>query len=137
MMSGNSVHTWKVNKDWFDVDSISNILQANRTLLAKEIPTTNGIYIPDGDTFETGEKLVLDSGIQISSGVTIRGPTIIARDSTVGPNSEIGPHVSIGQGTEIKGGCFISEAVIFGRTELAHNTRLSRVVAHNNRVFTE
>ena len=136
-MRGESVHTWTVKKDWFDVDSISTLLQANRFLLTKEKPATVGIYIPEGDTFETGGKLELESGIQIDSGVTIRGPTFIAMDSVVDTDSEIGPYVSMGQGSKVKGGCFISDAVLFGRTEISSKTQLSRVVVFNNQVFTE
>ena len=137
MMRGDSIHTWVVNRVWFDVDSISEILHANRNLLTKETPATIGVYIPEGDTFETGNRLFLDSGIQIDSGVTIHGPTFIARDTSIDSKSEIGPYVSVGEGTKINRGCFISDAVLFGRTELSSNTQLSRVVVYNNFVFME
>ncbi|MHA1906178.1 MAG: NTP transferase domain-containing protein [Candidatus Thorarchaeota archaeon] len=137
LTKGDTIQTWNVDKIWFDLDMISDVLQANRTLLSKEIPDIRGIYVPEGDTIETGEKLSLDSGIQLDKGVTICGPSTIASNSIIGPDSEIGPFVSVGQGIEVQGGCFISDAILFGRTIVSSNTRLSRVIVFNNRVFTE
>ncbi|MHA2426127.1 MAG: hypothetical protein ACXAEF_15170, partial [Candidatus Thorarchaeota archaeon] len=112
-------------------------LHANRVLLAKEPPEVHGIYIPEGDVIETGEKLSLASGITLDKGVTIRGPSSIANDSKIGQNSEIGPFASLSQGIEIQRDCFISDAVLFGGTKVASSTRLSRVVVFNNQVLTE
>ncbi|MHA2425303.1 MAG: NTP transferase domain-containing protein, partial [Candidatus Thorarchaeota archaeon] len=42
---GDTIHTWHVNGNWFDIDTISDVLHANRVLLAKEPPEVHGIYI--------------------------------------------------------------------------------------------
>ena len=132
-----SIHTRTVSTPWFDLDTISDILVANRDLLSKYTSETSGIYVPEGDVIETGEKLILDSGISLEAGVTIRGPTVIAGSCSIGSESVIGPFVSMSQGTEVQEGCFISDAVLFEQPVVSSHTKLSRVIVYNKRVFTE
>ncbi len=137
LLQGEPIHTRTVSTPWFDLDTISDILDANRVLLSKYTSETRGIYIPEGDVIETGEKLVLNSGISIEPGVTIRGPSIIAGGCTIGSESEIGPFVSMGQGAEVQEDCFISDAVLFEKPTVSSHAKLSRVVVFKKRVFTE
>ena len=137
LLQGEPIHTRTVSTPWFDLDTISDILDANRALLSKYTSETRGIYIPEGDVIETGEKLTLNSGISLEAGVTIRGPSVIAGGCSIGSESVIGPYVSMSQGTEVQEGCFISDAVLFEKPSVSSHTKLSRVVVFNKHVFTE
>ncbi|MDF1539807.1 MAG: NDP-sugar synthase [Candidatus Thorarchaeota archaeon] len=131
------VHTHLINETWYDIDSISALLEVNRNLLGRYSPSTGVIYVPEGDVLEMGEDLVLDSGTTIQNGVLIKGPTFIAHDCFIGANSAIGPHVSMETGTSVQNSCNISNAVIFESANVSSGTHLSNVIVRRNRVYTE
>ncbi len=134
---GKSIGSYTVTKSWHDVDTIPDLIEANRDLLSRETPAIKGIFVPRGDTIEAGEQLHLGSDISLELGVTIHGPTIITNDTNIGTNSRIGPFVSISYGTNVQADCFLSDAILFGTNSLSEGTTLSRVVVFNNQVFME
>jgi len=131
------IHTQSVNETWYDLDSISNLLEANRALLRRRSPETGGIYVPESDVLELGEDLTLDAGTIIQNGVLIEGPSFIAHGCFIGANSSIGPYVSMENSTHIQKSCNVSNAVLFESAKVSSGTQLSNVVVRKSRVYTE
>lgn len=136
-LRGIEIGTAKISGTWFDIDTVSALLDANRVFLEREHPQFPGFYMPLNDTLEFGDSLELNANVKMGVGVTINGPVFVAHQSTIGANSSIGPHVSLGRNNYIGERCTIADAVLFDSTTIRERTSLSRAVVCNNRVFTE
>ena len=124
--------------EWFDIDSIRDLLDANRSLLQRiEDNIENCIFIPANDTLEIGESLVLDSGIHVGDGVRIIGPSIISAGCHIGKNVLIGPNASIGMNSHVSVGCSISESIMLRSSQIKSGVTLSNVVVYENQIFQE
>ncbi len=131
------IHTQCVSESWYDLDSISSFLEANRTLLKRYSPNLGVIYVPDGDILEMGEDLSLDSGTRIQRGVSIKGPALVSPDCFIGSKSSIGPYVSMETGTHIQESCCISNAILFESAKVSSGINLSNVIVRKSRVYSE
>lgn len=130
------VKSYSVCERWFDVDTISEVLEANRLLLESgEIQHHGSIFIPTGDTMEIGDTLNLGSGIEVSRGVSLKGPCLIHGNSKIGENAIIGPHASLDTGTEVGNHCEIQNAVIFGMSRIPNRSRVSGMVMYQSESF--
>ena len=131
-----SINHAGVTGEWFDIDSIRDLLEANRYVLQRIDDTLeNCIFIPTNDTLEIGENLVLDSGIHIGAGVRIKGPSIISADCHIGENVLIGPNVCLGINSFASVGCSISESIVLRSSRIKSGVILSNVIIHGNQIF--
>lgn len=132
------VHSYPVSGEWFDIDTITDILRANRYLLENLTgEDISGIYIPPNDTMEIGDSIALESGISIGSGVQLKGPCLIQNNSIIENNCIIGPHVSLDENTNVGANTTIQDAVVFGSSSLPDNFRLANAVMFQSKVFKE
>ena len=133
---GHVIQSYSVHEKWFDVDTISDVLDANRSLLeSMKIQHSGSIFIPSGDTMEIGDTLDLGSGIEVSRGVHLKGPCLIHGNSKIGENSIIGPHASLASGTEVGNHCEIQNAVVFGLSKIPNRSRVSSTVIYESESF--
>jgi len=133
---GLTIQSSSVRERWFDVDTISDVLEANRLLLdSAEVIHSGSIFIPSGDTMEIGDTLDLGSGIRVGRGVSLNGPCLIQGNSKIGENSSIGPNVSLDKGTEVGDDCEIQNAVIFGLSEIPNRSKVSGIVMYESESF--
>jgi len=120
----------------FDVDTISDVLEANRShLVSAKVQHHGSIFIPSGDIMEIGDTLDLGSGIKVGHGVSLNGPCLIQGNSKIGENSIIGPHASLGKGTEVGDYCEIQNAVIFGLSKIPNRSKVSGIVMYESESF--
>jgi len=130
---GHIIQSYSVRERWFDVDTISDVLEANKLLLeSAKVQHLGSIFIPSGDIMEIGDTLDLGSGIKVGRGVSLNGPCLIQGNSTIGENSIIGPHASLDKGTEVGDYCEIQNAVIFGLSKIPNRSKVSGIVIYES-----
>ncbi|MHA1615679.1 MAG: hypothetical protein ACTSYJ_12605, partial [Candidatus Thorarchaeota archaeon] len=133
---GHIIQSFNVRESWFDVDTISDVLGANKLLLeSAKVQHSGSIFIPSGDTMEIGDTLDLESGIKVARGVCLNGPCLIQENSKIGENSIIGPHASLGKGTEVGDYCEIQNTVIFGLSKIPNRSKVSGIVMYESESF--
>lgn len=133
---GHSIQSYSVSERWFDIDTVEDVLEANKYLLESASVQYHGsIFIPSGDTMDIGNTLSLGSSIAIGDGVTLKGPSLIGRASTIGDNCIIGPYTSLGIGTQIGVQCEIKNAVISGQSRIPDHTKLSDILMNESETF--
>ncbi|MGY5880746.1 MAG: NDP-sugar synthase [Candidatus Thorarchaeota archaeon] len=133
---GHQVQSYTIQERWFDVDTVVDMLEANRYLLESTSVQYHGsIFIPSGDTMDIGDTLNLGSGITIGDGVTLNGPCLIERESTIGANCIIGPYTSLGMRTQIGTQCEIRNAIISGQSMIPNHSKLSDILMSESKIF--
>jgi len=133
---GHSVQSFPIDEKWFDLDTIRDILEANRYYLESAfVQYQDSIFLHAGDTMEIGNPLNLDSGIVMGKGVCLKGPCLIDRDSQIGDECVIGPYTSIGRGTIIDEQCTIQDATIFGNSHVPSHSRYHSIVMNDSTDF--
>ena len=130
---GSQVRCYQVPSPWFDIDSLSDIIEANQHYLQRGgFREPNSVYVPAGDSVEIGESLILKSKIILRKGASIQGPVLIARDCEIGENCRLGPNVTIDSNTTLSEGCEITDAVIFGESEIQSHNRVHRSIIYSS-----
>ena len=133
---GHIIQSHSVRERWFDVDTISDVLEANRShLVSAKVQHRGSIFIPSGDIMEIGDTLDLGSGIKVGRGVSLNGPCLIQGNSKIGENSIIGPHASLDKGTEVGDNCEIQNAVILGLSKIPNRSKVSGIVMYESESF--
>jgi len=128
----------EIKGKWFDIDSISELLKANKFFLRNyESNSEIHIYVPDKDTMEIGESLELNSGICLQAGVRIIGPTIISQGCGIGENSVIGPYASIGVNSKVSQGCIIRESILLASSITSPSVNLSNTIVYGDQIYQE
>ena len=136
IQKGHSVISYTVCEKWFDLDTISDVLAANRYLLESgTVHYPGAIFIPSGDTMEIGDTLNLASGIELGKGVSLNGPCLINRESAIGTNCVIGPYTSMGVRTQVGDKCEIQNAVISGQSKIPNHRKFSDFLMNDSEIF--
>ena len=135
--NGQSIQSYAVQEKWFDIDTMTDILEANRFLLESSLVQHRGaIFVPSGDTMEIGDSLKLESGIEVGKGVSLKGPCLINGKSKIGDNCTIGPFTSLSIGTQVGDNCEIQNAVIFGFSKIPNHSTISDIIMNDSESFT-
>ena len=130
------VQSFPVSERWFDVDTIANVLEANRNLLESgAVHYHKSIFIPSGDVVSIGDELSLSSDIKVGNGVTLKGPCLIQRGSMIGANCVIGPYTSLGISTRIGDNCEIQNAVISGQSRIPNHSKVNDILVNQSEIF--
>jgi NDP-sugar pyrophosphorylase family protein len=130
------VRCYPVSHHWFDVDTLSDILAANQHFLQRGgFRETNSVFIPLGDRIEVGDSFTLKSNISLGKGTSLQGPVLIASDCKIGEDCKIGPNVTIDSKTTLSKGCEITEAVIFGESNLSTQSRVHMSVIYDSNSY--
>lgn len=102
-------------KVWFDVDTLPDVLDANRYVLSAGL-AREGIYVPPGEV-SRGMKGNIRSSLLV-------GPVLVSLENWI-EHSTLGPNVSLSGGVRCRS-AVVSNAVVFGGGEL---TGVARDVA--------
>ncbi len=120
-----------VDGSWFDLDTIHDLLAANRYLLNEFTQhSAETIFVPSGDTIEISDRMNLAADIVVHPGVSLVGPLVISRESRIASNAIVGPYVSVGTGSSIGEECTISNSILFDSVVAPANRTLDGVVVH-------
>ncbi|MEM1659057.1 MAG: NTP transferase domain-containing protein [Candidatus Jordarchaeales archaeon] len=94
-------------KVWFDVDTLPDVLDANRYILNAGL-AKGGIYVPPGEVSRSMERNI--------RGSLLVGPVLVGLENQV-ESSMLGPNVSLSGGVKCKR-AVVSNAVVFGGGEV-------------------
>jgi NDP-sugar pyrophosphorylase family protein len=136
LSDGQDVHAYRVEGYWHDIDTIPDLLSANKHLLKQQLSGHVGLFISEDDVLDSGESVANDLGITIGSGTRLRGPCLISPKCEVGPNSVVGPNVYMGQETMVEGKCTVTDAILFDRARINQGTGISSVVVRRDRIYS-
>jgi mannose-1-phosphate guanylyltransferase len=128
---GVPIYCYNVQGEWFDVDSLSDILRINRYFLAKPDvrDTEKCIFIPHGDLMEIGDSLTMkNSDIMIDRGVLLRGPVLLSTGTRIAEKCRIGPNVTIGSFVRIAGNCEIIDALVQDNSVVQAGSRIQNSI---------
>ncbi|MHA2396114.1 MAG: NTP transferase domain-containing protein [Candidatus Thorarchaeota archaeon] len=126
---GTHVQGYGVSQPWFDIDTLSDLLEVNRHLLHRGgFRESNSVFIPSGDSIEVGDSLTLSSNITLGKGTSLRGPVFVASNCNIGEDCKLGPNVTIASNTTLSEGCRVTDAVIFGESNVSSQSRVHRRV---------
>ncbi|OLS29161.1 MAG: Bifunctional protein GlmU [Candidatus Heimdallarchaeota archaeon LC_2] len=109
-----------VNKDeWFDIGYPWELLNANETLMMKEM----GKFTSKGEVEENVTligKVHIAKNARVRSGSYIEGPVFIDEGADIGPNCYIRGTSYIGKNVRIGNACEIKNSIIYSNTHAAH-----------------
>ncbi len=133
---GQDVHAYHVEGYWHDIDTLPDLLSANRYLLKQRTPRHAGLLVSEDDVLDSSESVVNDLGIRVGPGTEIRGPCLISRNCVIASNSTVGPNVYMDQETVLEDKCTVADAILFDRARIGQGTKLSSVVVRRERVYS-
>jgi NDP-sugar pyrophosphorylase family protein len=137
IQNGSPVHCFHVSHSWFDIDTLSDLLSANRHFLQKGgLQKAGSVFVPSGDSIEVGNSVELKSNILIGQGTTLQGPVLIHSDCKIDSECKVGPNVSISSNTTISRGCEVKDSVISGDSVLPAESRVQMSIIHNSRRYS-
>jgi NDP-sugar pyrophosphorylase family protein len=115
---------------WFDVDTISDILQANEFTLRKGV-------VPQGNFFvrnlkQVGGPIKNKLKIDLDKTSIISGPAVLEPNCYIGSGSRVGPFVSLTRECEIASRTTVQNSVLFGNAVVEENNHLSNMVLYKN-----
>ena len=130
---GVQVKSYPVDKSSIDIDTLPDLLEANRHVLAiGDFTQSEQIFVPKDDSIEVGNTLSLNSDITLGSGTKIVGPVLISPGCEIGQNNRIGPFTTIGPNSKIEKGCEVSDTIIFGESTISMQSRVQNSIIFNS-----
>jgi NDP-sugar pyrophosphorylase family protein len=136
LSDGQAVRAYRVEGYWHDIDTIPDLLSANRHLLKQQLSGHGGLLISEDDVVDSGELVANDLGIKIGSGTRLRGPCLISPKCEIAPNSIVGPNVYMDRETLVDDQCTITDAILFDRARINQGTKISSVVVRRERIYS-
>jgi len=125
-----------VEGNWFDIDTVQDVLQANRFVLRHMQESVNvPISIALGDSMEFGQSLTLPTEVFIERGVSLHGPVLIQENCRIAKNAIIGPDVIMAKGAEIGANCRIANTILLNKARLKKNTKLQDAIVFDSEIL--
>jgi NDP-sugar pyrophosphorylase family protein len=135
---GTDVQGYSVSQPWFDIDTLSDLIEVNQHLLHRGgFRETNSVFIPFGDSIEVGDSLTLRSNIMLGKGTSLRGPVLVSSNCKIGKDCKLGPNVSLASNTTLSEGCEVTDAVIFGESNVSSQSHVHRSVIFRSIGYNE
>jgi len=118
-----------VRQPWFDVDSLSALLDANHHLLERRTSGTTGtLYVPSGQ--EVDWRSNIPSSIHLDAGVKVTGPTLVCESCRIESESRIGPFATIGPNCHVGARTIIAESILFEQSEVPGDVTLENAAVY-------
>lgn len=136
LAAGQDLHAYHVQGYWHDIDTLPDLLGANRYLLKHYTPRHGGFFISKDNVLDSSESMANDLGITIGPGTQLRGPCLISRKCVIASDSTVGPNVYMDQETILEDRCTVVDAILFDRARINQGTELSSVVVRSKRVYS-
>jgi mannose-1-phosphate guanylyltransferase len=135
---GVPIYCYSVQGEWFDIDSLSDILRINRYFLIKPDlwDTEKCIFIPRGDLMEIGDRLTMKgSDIMIDKDVLLRGPVLVSSGTRIAEKCRIGPNVTIGSSARIAGSCEIIDTLVQDNSVVQAGSRIQNSIVCGSQTY--
>lgn len=104
------------DKNWFDVDNVSTLLEANKHYLKNVLHIDRRWNVPD---------------------VKIIPPVLLGDEVFIQENCEIGPYVSIGKKVQIGAKCKLKNTIVLKKSKIPPETLLFNGVFYKNDFYSE
>ncbi|MFW9768685.1 MAG: NTP transferase domain-containing protein [Candidatus Thorarchaeota archaeon] len=128
-----SLMAYPVGSPSLDIDTLSDLLKADRLLLERgEMTESDHIFVPPGDIVEVGNTLSLRSNISLHKGTEIVGPVLISPGCVVDEGCRIGPNVSLDSNSRLLNRCIISDSVVLGESTIQAQSRIQRAIVYKS-----
>ncbi len=133
LVNGVSIEYYDVEQPLFDIDTLSDILVANQHFLQRGLlGKCDSIFITEGDSIQVGDSLALESKITLGEGIELQGPVLIEVNCEIGNFCKLGPNVTIGSNTKLATGCEVSNAVIFGKSQISPQSDVHKAIIYDS-----
>lgn len=134
---GYSLRYYSVNSHSIDIDTLPDLLSANRFVLQKgEFSQSGQIFVPEGDRIEIGDTLSLNSNITLQKGTELIGPVLISQGCDIGENCRIGPNATIGSSSNLLSGCEISDTIVFGESTISTQSHIQGTIVYKSKQYS-
>lgn len=134
---GHSLRYYSVNSHSIDIDTLADLLSANRHILQKgEFSQSGQVFVPEGDRIEIGDNLSLNSNITLQKGTELIGPVLISQGCDIGENCRIGPNTTIGSNSNLLSGCEISDTIVFGESTISTQSQLQGTIVYKSNQYS-
>jgi NDP-sugar pyrophosphorylase family protein len=135
--SGQSLRYYSVNSHSIDIDTLADLLSANRHILQKgEFSQSEQVFVPEGDKNEIVDNLSLNSNITLQKGTELIGPVLISQGCDIGENCRIGPNTTIGSNSNLLSGCEISDTIVFGESTISTQSRIQGTIVYKSNQYS-
>ncbi|MHA1383187.1 MAG: sugar phosphate nucleotidyltransferase [Candidatus Helarchaeota archaeon] len=115
--------------NWFDVDSLSEILRVNKFAIDHNIVPKNNIRIMNNGTISNLLNRKTDN---IHSTTKIISPTLIGKNCHIDKNTQIGPYVSLNDNSVLGANCVIRNSIISGGADVPENSNFKNSIFFHN-----
>nr|KXH70783.1 MAG: hypothetical protein AM325_00185 [Candidatus Thorarchaeota archaeon SMTZ1-45] len=133
LKNGDHVQYFDVTQPWFDIDTLSDLLDTNHHILRRgAIGNSESVLIPYDDSIEIGDTLSLKSRITLGKGIYLQGPVLIFPNCEIGDYCKIGPNVTIGSNSTMSIGCELTDTILFGESKLSPRSRVHKSVIYDS-----
>ncbi len=133
LVDGARIEYYDIEQPLFDIDTLSDILVANQHFLQRgSVGKRDSIFITHGDNVQVGDSLVLGSKITLKEGIDLQGPVLIGANCEIGNYCRLGPNVTIGSNAKIEADCDISNAVIFGKSQIPAQSSVHKAIIYKS-----
>ena len=122
-----------VKTQWYDIDTLSDVLTTNSLLLrtGDVQDFDSGFLVPLGDSIKTDDRLTLnDSNIVVGEDVTIQGPVLLTPGSRIEEKCRIGPDVTICPSARISNGCELINTIVHDSSRVPPNSRIENAIIY-------
>ena len=135
--NGQSLRYYSVNSHSFDIDTLPDLLSANRHILQKgEFSQSGQVFVPEGDRIEIGDNLSLNSNITLQKGTELIGPVLISQGCDIRENCRIGPNTTIGSSSNLLSGCEISDTIVFGESTISAQSQIQGTIVYKSNQYS-
>ena len=134
---GHSLRYYSVNSHSIDIDTLPDLLSANRHILQKgEFSQSGQVFVPEGDRIEIGDNLSLNSNITLQKGTELIGPVLISQGCDIRENCRIGPNTTIGSSSNLLSGCEISDTIVFGESTISAQSQIQGTIVYKSNQYS-
>jgi NDP-sugar pyrophosphorylase family protein len=134
---GQVLRSYLVESSSIDIDTLSDLLEANRLVLERGAFTQTGhVYVQPGDSIEVGNTLPLKSDITLRKGTEIIGPVLISPGCEIGERCRVGPHVTLDSNSTLLTGCHISDSIVFDESTISAQSHIQGTIVYRSKRYS-
>jgi len=127
-----------VRTQWYDIDTLSDVLTTNSCLLrtGDVQDFDRGILVRLGDQMTTDDlPTVKDSDIVVGEDVTLQGPVLLSSGCRIDEKCRIGPDVTICPSARISNGCELINTIVHDSSKVPPNTRIENAIVYGRKIY--
>ena len=135
---GIPLYCHEIHTQWFDIDSLSDVLLLNRHLLENVVveDVKSGIFVSNGDLMQIGDRLELkDSDVVLNANVHLQGPVLLSPGCRIAQGCRIGPNVTIGPAAEISDNCELINTIVYSKSTIDSHSHIENAIVYGSQIY--